>query len=87
MKQYPPEEIEAIKMFSLYVKFLKIDGRKLKELKNDAEGNKIYDNLRDEKYMPKPDADPHGGAEAFESIKKKLNYVTLPPGHDGLDVH
>ena len=34
--------------------------------KNDKEGNKIYDELKEEflqKYMPAPNADPHGGIE------------------------
>ena len=34
MDQYPPEQIKGIKKcFNLYIKFQKIDGKKLKELK------------------------------------------------------
>ena len=39
--------------------------------KNDTEGNRIYKDLKTEyleKYMPKPDADPHGGLEDFEKL-------------------
>ena len=95
MKQYPPEEIEAVKKcFSLYVKFPKNRWKEIERAeKNDAEGNRIYDDLRDEyleKYMPKPDADPHGGAEAFVNTDKKTEITTskTKPGHeDGLDYH
>ena len=43
--------------------------------KNDAEGNRIYKNLKAEyleKYMPKPDADPHSlstGPENFKNVE------------------
>ena len=40
--------------------------------KNDKEGEKIYKALKQEyleKYMPKPDADPHGGAEDFKDVE------------------
>ena len=68
MPQYPPEEIEAIKKcFALYIKFPKNRWKEIERAeKNDAEGNKIYNNLKQEyldTYMPKPDADPHGGVE------------------------
>ena len=36
------------------------------------EGNKIYKELKEEylvKYMPKPDADPHGGQEDFKDVE------------------
>ena len=41
--------------------------------KNDTEGNKIYLELKKEfleKYMPKPDADPHGGLDAWDEIEE-----------------
>ena len=66
MPQYRPSEIEEIKKcFALYVKFPKNRWKEIEKAeKNDEEGNKIYSNLKKEfleKYMPKPDADPHGG--------------------------
>ena len=68
MPQYPPEEIEAIKKcFALYIKFPKNRWKEIERAeKNDAEGNKIYNNLKQEyldTYMPKPDADPHGAVD------------------------
>ena len=87
MKQYPPEEIEAIKKcFSLYVKFPKNRWKEIERAeKNDQEGNKIYKNLKDEylaNYMPKPDADPHGGAEAFNTVNTSDD--NKPGYEDGL---
>ena len=75
MEQYPPEEIAAIrKCFALYIKFPKNRWKEIEKAeKNDKEGNKIYENLREEyltKYMPKPDADPHG---TIEDIKRLEN--------------
>ena len=36
--------------------------------------------------MPKPDADPHGGAEEFKSVE--ITTSNSKPGHeDGLDYH
>ena len=74
MEQYPPEEIAAIrKCFALYIKFPKNRWKEIEKAeKNDKEGNKIYDNLREEyltKYMPKPDADPHGASKDFGKIE------------------
>ena len=74
MPQYPPHEIEAIrKCFVLYVKFPKSRWKEIEKAeKNDEEGNKIYKNLKQEfmeKYMPKPDAAPHGGIEDFEALE------------------
>ena len=65
MSQYPPHEIEEIKKcFVLYVKFPKNRWKEIEKAeKNDTEGNRIYANLKAEymeKYMPKPDANPHG---------------------------
>ena len=73
MPQYPPHEIAEIrKCFNLYVKFPKNRWKEIERAeKNDKEGNKIYDELKTEyleKYMPKPDADPHGGIEDFANI-------------------
>ena len=87
MPQYPPHEIEEIKKcFALYVKFPKNRWAEIEKAeKNTPEGNAIYKNLKAEfleKYMPKPDADPHGGAEDFKNIEDPNN--TLPennPGH------
>ena len=97
MDQYPPEEIAAIrKCFALYIKFPKNRWREIERAeKNDKEGNKIYNNLREEyltKYMPKPDADPHGGSEDFGKIENPNNYLEIPgeakPGYtDDLDYH
>jgi len=90
MKQYPPEEIAAIrKCFSLYIKFPKKRWKEIERAeKNDKEGNRIYESLKQEyleKYMPKPDADPHSGIEDFKNInnacgtelpsEKKAGYV------------
>ena len=74
MPQYPPHEIEEIKKcFALYVKFPKNRWQEIERAeKNDKEGNKIYDELRTEyleKYMPKPDANPHGGPEDFKNVE------------------
>ena len=74
MPQYPPHEIEEIKKcFSLYVKFPKNRWKEIERAeKNDKEGNRIYENLREEylaTYMPKPDANPHGGSESFDDIE------------------
>ena len=41
--------------------------------KNDDEGNRIYNDLKEEylvKYMPKPDADPHGSIDDFKDVEK-----------------
>lgn len=74
MEQYPPHEIEEIKKcFNLYVKFPKNRWKEIEKAeKNSVEGNKIYHELKQEyleKYMPKPDADPHGGSEDFEMVE------------------
>jgi|TARA_B100001964_G_scaffold96298_1_gene107843 radical SAM superfamily enzyme YgiQ (UPF0313 family) len=97
MDQYPPEEIAAVrKCFALYVKFPRNRWNEIQKAeKNDKEGNKIFDNLKEEyleKYMPKPDADPHGGLEDFKNIENPNNYLEIPgepkPGYtDDLDYH
>ena len=78
MLQYPPHEIEEVKKcFALYVKFPKNRWKEIEKAeKNNKEGNKIFGNLRTEyleKYMPKPDADPHGGVEDFQDIEDPNN--------------
>ena len=59
--------------------FQNIDGKKQKkQKKNSEEGNRIYENLKKEyleKYMPKPDADPHGGVEDFKTIKDPNQFL------------
>jgi len=64
MKQYPPHEIEGIKKtFVLYVKFPKSRWKEIERAEtDDYEGGKILKELKKEfleKYMPKPEADPH----------------------------
>jgi anaerobic magnesium-protoporphyrin IX monomethyl ester cyclase len=83
MPQYPPHEIEEIrKCFSMYVKFPKNRWKEIERAeKNDLEGNKIFAELKEEyleKYMPKPDADPHGGLD-FEELN---NPNICVPGSD-----
>ena len=73
MPQYPPYQIKEIKKcFNLYVKFPKNRWKEIERAeKNDAEGNRIFNNLKQEfleKYMPTPNADPHGGIEDFIEI-------------------
>tara|TARA_B100001123_G_C15264251_1_gene1007808 strand:- start:79 stop:1695 length:1617 start_codon:yes stop_codon:yes gene_type:complete len=74
MPQYPPHEIEALrKCFVLYVKFPKNRWKEIERAEqNDKEGERIFKNLQVEfleKYMPKPDANPHGGMEAFKDLE------------------
>ena len=90
MSQYTPEEIEEVKKcFPLYVKFPKNRWKEIERAeKNDIEGNRIYNNLKEEyleKYMPKPDADPHGGADDFKSLEATKD--SKPGYEDGLDYH
>jgi len=78
MSQYPPHEIEEIKKcFALYVKFPKSRWKEIERAeKNDTEGNRIYANLKVEyleKYMPKPDADPHSLSTGPENFKQVEN--------------
>ena len=64
--------------------------------KNDKEGNKIYSELTTEyleKYMPKPDANPHGGPEDFKEVENPNHHSTdilenaLPRSKDNLNYH
>jgi hypothetical protein len=78
MPQYTPQEIREIrKCFNLYVKFPKNRWKEIERAeKDDVEGNKIYSELKQEyleKYMPKPNADPHGGIEDFVCIDNANN--------------
>ena len=87
MPQYPPHEIDEIrKCFSLYVKFPKNRWKEISRAeKNDEEGNKIYKLLKQEyleTYMPKPDADPHGGSEDFEKVENP--YCDIPEVPDDI---
>tara|TARA_Y100000741_G_scaffold305166_1_gene247349 strand:+ start:18 stop:986 length:969 start_codon:yes stop_codon:yes gene_type:complete len=82
MPQYPPHEIEEIKKcFVLYVKFPKSRWKEIERAeKNDSEGNKIYDELKKEfleKYMPKPDDDPHSKVD-FSTVENP--YCIEVPG-------
>ena len=68
MPEYPRHEIAEIrKCFNLCVKFPKNRWKEIERAKkNDKEGNKIFDYLKEEfleKYMPAPNADPHGNDE------------------------
>ena len=77
MPQYPPHEIKEIKKcFNLYVKFPKDRWKEIEKAeKDDVEGQKIYNELKEEfleKYMPAPNADPHGGIEDFIAHDKAM---------------
>ncbi len=97
MSQYPPHEVEEIKKcFALYVKFPKNRWKEIERAeKNDEEGNKIYNELKKEylaKYMPKPDADPHGCVEDFKKIENPNYHIDVPgkagsESKDDLDYH
>jgi anaerobic magnesium-protoporphyrin IX monomethyl ester cyclase len=85
MPQYPPHEIEEIKKcFAMYVKFPKNRWKEIERAeKNDAEGTKIFNELKVEyleKYMPKADADPHGGIEDFEKLNDPN--ICIPGGEE-----
>ena len=84
MPQYPKHEIKGItKCFNLYVKFPKDRWKEIeKAQKDDVEGNKIFKELSSEyleKYMPAPNADPHGGLEDFiEAEKTNQQCIPVP---------
>jgi anaerobic magnesium-protoporphyrin IX monomethyl ester cyclase len=87
MPQYPPHEIEEIKKcFALYVKFPKNRWKEIERAeKNDEEGNKIYRNLKKEyleKYMPSPEADPHGTTPHKQNPKINENPYCIPTPKD-----
>ena len=80
MPQYPKHEIKGItKCFNLYVKFPKNRWKEIERAeKDDEEGEKMFKELSKEyleKYMPAPNADPHGGIEEFVE-HDKLNHIT-----------
>ena len=86
MPQYLPHEIEEVrKCFSMYVKFPKNRWKEIERAeKNDAEGNRIFNELKEEyleKYMPTPDADPHGGLD-FEELNDPN--ICVPGGEGNL---
>ena len=80
----------------MYIKFPKSRWKEIERAeKNDKEGNKIYNELKKEymeKYMPKPDADPHGLVEDMKRAEDS-NYdgsvlAETTPGHkDDLSYH
>lgn len=81
MPQYPPHQIKEIKKcFNLYIKFPKNRWKEIEKAeKNDVEGNRIYKNLKEEfleKYMPTPNADPHGGIEDFRNVDNVVNKIS-----------
>ena len=83
MPQYPKHEIKGItKCFNLYVKFPKNRWNEIEKAeKDDEEGNKIFKYLSEEyleKYMPAPNADPHGGIEDFVEADKLNHCIPLP---------
>ncbi len=87
MPQYPPSEIKEIrKCFNLYVKFPKNRWKEIERAeKNDKEGNKIFENLKEEfmdKYMPAPNADPHDVAANIYENKNLENALTKSAHQD-----
>ena len=87
MPQYPPHEIEEIKKcFALYVKFPKNRWKEIERAeKNDPEGNRLYGELKKEyleKYMPAPDADPHGTTPHKKIPKINENPYCIPTLED-----
>ena len=87
MAQYPPHEIEEIKKcFALYIKFPKNRWKQIERAeKNDHEGNKLYKELKQEyleRYMPSPDADPHGTTPHKKIPKINENPYCIPTPED-----
>ena len=89
MPQYPIHEIKGItKCFNLYVKFPKDRWPEIEKAeKDDKESQKIFENLSAEyleKYMPEPNADPHGGIEDFiEQEKQNSQCIPVPRVKNG----
>jgi anaerobic magnesium-protoporphyrin IX monomethyl ester cyclase len=88
MKEYPPHEIEEIKKcFALYIKFPKNRWKEIEIAeKNDKEGSRVYKELKQEyleKYMPKPEADPHGTID-FKDVE---NPYCIPTPVDNRNVN
>ena len=84
MPQYPLHEIKEItKCFNLYVKFPKNRWKEIeRSAQDDEEGRKLFNELSSEyleKYMPAPNADPHGGLEDFiEAEKTNQQCIPVP---------
>ena len=88
MPQYPPHQIRELKKcFNLYVKFPKNRWKEIERAeKDDAEGNKIYKNLKKEfleKYMPTPNADPPNITEtpisqSFHRVQRVWKIIMRP---------
>ena len=79
MPQYTPDQIEGLKKcFTMYVMFPKNRWKEIEKAeKNDAEGNKIFNYLREEffeKYMPaaESDVDLHSKGQINIPLKKDL---------------
>ena len=70
----------------MYVKFPKNRWKEIERAeKNNEEGNRIFKELKQEyleKYMPKPDADPHGGIEDFDKLNDPN--ICVPGGEEKL---
>ena len=75
-----------VKCFNLYVKFPKNRWKEIERAeKNDLKGNKIYKELKKEyleKYMPSPDADPHGTTPLKNIPKINENPYCIPTPED-----
>ena len=77
-----PSIEEIKKCFALYIKFPKNRWSEIEKAeKDDEEGNKIFTQLSEEyleKYMPAPNADPHGGIEDFIEVDKLDHCIPIP---------
>ena len=83
MPQYTPQEIkEVIRTFNMYVKFPRNRWKDIKKAEQtDAEGEKIYQELKQEfleKYMPKKNADPRNAAKDFIFHAKSIDLAKNP---------
>ena len=83
MSQYTPQEIkEVIRTFNMYVKFPRSRWKDIKKAeKEDKEGEKIYNELKQEfleKYMPAPNADPRDKGEDFIFHAKSIDLSKNP---------
>ena len=72
----------------MYVKFPKDRWPEIEKAeKDDKESQKIFENLSAEyleKYMPEPNADPHGGIEDFiEQEKQNSQCIPVPRVKNG----
>ena len=83
MSQYTPQEIkEVIRTFNMYVKFPRSRWKDIKKAeKEDKEGEKIYNELKQEfleKYMPAPNADPRDNGKDFIFHAKSIDLSKNP---------